>query len=182
MWGRGKPAPLAHTVQGQIESPANEIITREDTKGFKNYAGVGKEEGFITVSCPASALFTYLKAVSRFYIHFLQKKNPNSLCLYYLQMGPCFLILFLLLLPFFLPPSGSVMPGTRPQSRASQAQLAPSRGAGLQPCVCTRCCEISVCLPFKHPSRAETCQACSLENHCHPFQPFPSCPNFLLFR
>lgn len=40
-----------------MESSAKGMITREDTKGFKNYAGVGKEEGFVTASCPASASF-----------------------------------------------------------------------------------------------------------------------------
>lgn len=64
----------------------------------------------------------------------------------------------------------------------SQCQPGPSRCRGGSQGYSTRCYEISICLPFKAPGRAETCQACSLENHCHPFQPFPSCPNFLLFR
>lgn len=161
-----------------MESPAEGMITREDTKGFKNYAGVGKEEGFVTVSCSASAGFYVSEGCYQVLCSSSPEKN-NNLCLYYLQMGPCFLILFLVLLPSLLPPPGSTMPGSRP--RAS-AQPVPRREPGLQHHVCTRCYEISICLPFKYPSRAETCQACSLENHYHPFQPFPSCPNFLLFR
>lgn len=146
---------------------------RKDTKGFKNYAGVGKEEGFVPVSSPATATFYVFEGCIMFYLCLLQKKTQPLLVLSAYRP--------LLSNPLFCPsvrlsfciPVEACRQAPDPEPAPAGAQPVPRREPGLHHCVYTRVYEIGICLPFKHLVRVEPCRACSLAEPLPFISTFP---------
>lgn len=145
---------------------------REDTEGFKNYAGVGKEEGFVTASSPATATFYVFEGC----YHVLPLFSPENTqpLLVISANGP------LLFNPLFCPsvclsfrtPLEAHHHAPDPGPAPAGAQPVPRREPRLRHLVRTRRYETGICLPFKHPGRVEPCRACSL------VEPLPSISTF----
>ena len=146
---------------------------RENTKGLKSYAGVGKEEGFITAPSSATATFYVFEG----HYHVLPPSSPekNQCLLVISANGP------LLSNPLFCPsvclsfciPLEAHLQAPDPEPAPARAQPVPRRESGLRHLICTRRYEIGICLPFKHLGGVESCQACSLVEPLPSISAFP---------
>lgn len=153
--GGGKTAPLAHAMQRQTEAAAKGINARENTKGFKSYTGVGKEERFITASSSATATFYVFEGC--YHVLPLSSPEKNQLLLVISANRP------LISHPLFCPsvclsfciPLEAHRQAPDPKPAAARTQPVPRRDPGLRHLICTTCYETDICLPFEHLGRAE---------------------------